>query len=419
MTKYTAEMASVFVVVLRAGHIAGPEKSVVEIAKNNHKPFIVLINQCENLNPQVFNGDGANRLKQNYAKTLNVPENLIYFVSAIADTGLFAGSLNFVRRYIVALIQGLICDSTLCDAVSLRFVPDSVIHEIRDSDDEDVFFEPHSFARAATCLISRAQDLTGKNLLAMVHTLNNPMPQPSSVIGLDIFSTSSPFSFVDQMRQIASALNISLSPFLAFIELYNEESAHLTAVAVTSQSRRNSVSSTNNNDMIFGHAILSNLRDQVNQYCGMKVLNSAIVGTPVLTLGAEVLLGIEVLFRHWQRLFCKSSDIIRNALVKTLSGTSPSEWDLNVSQTIQFLTSAEDFQEADNDWVNVSNVNLSVRLNMMSIPDLSSFSDDILMKESVRYSSSRTLWSALLQEIKIQPFATVSRLNCHLKHEAP
>jgi hypothetical protein len=62
---------------------------------------------------------------------------------------------------------------------------------------------------------------------------------------------------------------------------------------------------------------------------------------------------------------------------------------------------------------------LSVRLNMMSIPDLSSLPEGDLERESVRYSGSRTLWSALHQEIKIQPFTTVSRLNSHLEQEAP
>lgn len=46
ITRFTAAVASMFIIILKASHVAGPEKDVVmKVAIDNHKPFLVVINQ--------------------------------------------------------------------------------------------------------------------------------------------------------------------------------------------------------------------------------------------------------------------------------------------------------------------------------------------------------------------------------------
>lgn len=407
ITEDTAEVASIFVVVLKVGHIAGPEKAVVDIAKNQSKPFIVLINQCETLHPTVLNGDGLYRLKKNYATTLKVPDNLIYFGSAVATTGLFAGSLNVIRRYIVSLIQCLICDSNVCDAISLRFIPPRVIDEIRDSENEEVYSKPEALSRAAASLICKASYITGKNLLELTKFLHIPHQFRSSDVGLNLFHVSSPFCCIDQLRQIAAALKISIVPYLAFIDLYNEH--YVKLFASFTQFRPHMSFNKNAVDSNLGYTVISSLRSQLNQYYDIEAESSP----PFISVGVEVLFGLQALFQHWQQIFLRDSDVLRGAMVKVLRNGEPSTWGSNILQTVEFLTS--------DDGVNIHvprESSVEKMINILSVSGPGSISPEgDEERESVRFIGCCALWDSLLRDVKIQPFRKFARLSNQLNFE--
>eukprot|EP00050_Salpingoeca_kvevrii_P004618 m.256429 g.256429 ORF g.256429 m.256429 type:complete len:1683 (+) comp11017_c1_seq14:3240-8288(+) len=74
-----AEIATMFVCVFTAGHIAGPERELMKMVLAKEKDFIVLINKCELLGDDLRTREVEYR--ENYARVLGVPPECIFFTS--------------------------------------------------------------------------------------------------------------------------------------------------------------------------------------------------------------------------------------------------------------------------------------------------------------------------------------------------
>eukprot|EP00049_Salpingoeca_infusionum_P008694 m.143396 g.143396 ORF g.143396 m.143396 type:complete len:1711 (-) comp14093_c1_seq1:93-5225(-) len=101
MTENFIEASTLTVVMLRAGHIAGPEKRIVDIARGTGAPFMIIINKVDAM-PDLL--ADPQRYRRHYAHDLEVPTEAICFAQMTDDM-----SVQTIRRTLMTAV---------CSAVS-------------------------------------------------------------------------------------------------------------------------------------------------------------------------------------------------------------------------------------------------------------------------------------------------------------
>jgi len=99
-----ADVSSYFICVFKAGHVARPERSVVEKVENLGRPFIILINVHDRVIADDLVRDGSmDAARANYSRVLQVPVNRIIITNAMDDA-----ELEQVRKRIWHMLAPLI-----------------------------------------------------------------------------------------------------------------------------------------------------------------------------------------------------------------------------------------------------------------------------------------------------------------------
>ncbi|CAE7795920.1 unnamed protein product, partial [Symbiodinium microadriaticum] len=209
ITRFTAELASFFVVMLKAGHLAGPEKAVVQIAVDSHMPFVVVINHCDSIVDE-FVKNGEARLRQSYAESLGIPGSYIHFMSAIsANSVYFDNSVDAFRGVLYLFLQNMIGDPLINDALAMRLISHRVISELGE-DEEIAFCMPEYVGKAAMSLMSNYRPVSAPGIMLLWQKFREYYNDAlhSSGIGLDVYGPQSALLAIDQLRQLASNLRI-------------------------------------------------------------------------------------------------------------------------------------------------------------------------------------------------------------------
>ena len=116
LTAKLGDVSSLFVCVFSAGHIAAPERHVMDIVQAKGRDFVVLINKCDILGAELQ--QRYSEFKTNYSRVLNVPEDRIFFTSMNEPERVEA-----VRCIIFTHLRSLVKDSEENDLTSLILHP--------------------------------------------------------------------------------------------------------------------------------------------------------------------------------------------------------------------------------------------------------------------------------------------------------
>lgn len=125
-TEYCAELSSIFVIILRCGHVTELEKQVIGIAKSACKPYIVLVNQCDVIKEELNTPGNYDKTLQSYARQLDISDTLIHFMSAFDDY-----CIDKLRGMLYGMIQNLLEDADQCRTLALRMIPARIVDEIK------------------------------------------------------------------------------------------------------------------------------------------------------------------------------------------------------------------------------------------------------------------------------------------------
>ncbi len=160
ITHYTAELASMFVVVLKAGHIAKAEKDIVQVAKNNHKPVIVVINHCDTIRHELNSVAGYERIKASYAKTLEVPDTSLFFMSALDSK-----SIARLRGTLFSMVHNLLGNPKRANVLPLHFLTDSTVEELQRN---NILNNPQDLCDVVSSVLFNSKPLTAKYVIEMM-----------------------------------------------------------------------------------------------------------------------------------------------------------------------------------------------------------------------------------------------------------
>lgn len=98
MTPRLSPAASLFVLVFTAGHVAGPERRIMDSVRDSSKPYLILINKKDLIQEELNKREET--LRAAYAETLGVSPDFIFFVSS-RDSA----CIDKLRAQIFAVIQ--------------------------------------------------------------------------------------------------------------------------------------------------------------------------------------------------------------------------------------------------------------------------------------------------------------------------
>lgn len=211
ITRYTAEVASMFVVILKAGHIAGPEKEVVKVAKDNHKPFIVVINYCDTIRQELKTQSSYERIKETYAKVLGVPETLLCFMSALSPR-----DVDGLRCLIYNMVQNILGDSLVSRSLSLHFITDRTMDTILRSTEKDglssVLDNPDGLCEATSSLLFHAFPLSADRITERLRQQSNFVLQEAQK-SVDPTMIAKKPGIMEDLMQLACLLDIDNDVF--------------------------------------------------------------------------------------------------------------------------------------------------------------------------------------------------------------
>jgi len=86
------------VLVFTAGHVAGPERRIMDCVRDSSKPYLILINKRDLIQDELSKREES--LRAAYAETLGVSPDFIFFVSS-RDIA----CIDKLRAQIFAVIQ--------------------------------------------------------------------------------------------------------------------------------------------------------------------------------------------------------------------------------------------------------------------------------------------------------------------------
>lgn len=408
ITKYTAELASMFVVMLKAGHIAGPEKEVVNVAKANHKPFLVVINQCDTIAHELSKPSNFERIKDSYAKVLDIPEQQLLFVSAFDPT-----HVDRLRGFIFATIRNLMGNPSDYRTLPLQFIPDKIAREldVRYPEPTSIFNIADRLSEAATSLLCNFSPMTAESLgeraLLFNQNVINAMQaakdslESGGAAGVGLNNKDAVDAGVGQglgsilngLRQLAVVLNIETDVYGALVDvitvtfdfvsesLENANDAQLGA----GEENKEAVKAT-----IIALVTLMAVHSRINSYFGGNQ-PAASPSDKIDKLCREVLLGMNSIFATWLSRGYRS-DAIR-ATIKTIltdnGGSNAAFDDSAFLHSLTEVTSALDMQNAF--------------LHGTSSADAASIEDDLAMIKLSFQGARPTLERSV---------STAARLSC-------
>jgi GTP-binding protein EngB required for normal cell division len=319
MTRYTAELASFFIIILKAGHIAGPEKEVVKIAKDNHKPYLIIINQCDVIAHELKNLSTFEKLRENYAKALDVAEGDLIFASAFKST-----DIDRLRGYIFGMIQNLIGNPKLFKTLPLHFLTDAIVAQLQAAPEPyDHIFEdfPDRLSEAISSLLFGFLPLQRETIVEAIKKLNENrqaklmktlhptkkgdlLPSLENIIHKDEVEVRSGIigSVFDYLRQIACQLNVDDDVYATCVDAIDfrlEEFSGTVSFTVNPAEVHDENGTRQVMDAVLGLFALNYLNDRINQYFGNNRPNAATIQDSVERLCPQVLLGLHVIFNTW------------------------------------------------------------------------------------------------------------------------
>lgn len=278
MTYYTAELASMFVVILKAGHIAGPEREVVDVVKSKHKPFMVVINHCDSIAHELKKPGSIDRFRTHYADILKVDPFQVHFMCALDSS-----STDSLRGILFGQIQTLIGDSEIVRALALRMIPPSVALQLK----EEIFQLPQQFASASYTLLFNLSTVRKETLEATFNLLiRDTIDVQEKTTTMVDFQTLS-FASKDLVLQTALALNIPAPLYSLCLTLINRRSIHFKKAFDEVEHATLQSETQKHLEILISTLALSSLRDQL---CTTFKKSSVSTANNLMFLVAEVLI---------------------------------------------------------------------------------------------------------------------------------
>lgn len=309
MTEYTLELASLYIVVLKAGHIAGPEKDVVNLAIKSGKPFIVLINQCDMYEHEFSRPGGEERAREKYSKSLEISDNLILFVSAKRPM-----DIDRIRCIIFGMVQNLFGNSSAFKTLPFYFVTNKLFEQIKNEVSpplENLFISaPEKLVGAISSLLYNCSELTLENVVKTVRQISEG--QAKKVLETINRNKSFPLQkhdslnysgISDMMRQYATELNIHESAYTVCVNALDDRVEQLQAELPQEDSEIDSASSLPPLlGALLGFVALNEMHTRITTYFGGQPIPSqqnAMVNGNDPGLFPKVLLGMHLIFTAW------------------------------------------------------------------------------------------------------------------------
>jgi hypothetical protein len=298
-TESFASVASIFVLFFTAGSMpTDSEKKLVDIAKAQHKPFLIILNKCDAMESELNNPGSYETKIDAYASALDVPADIIHFMSSFD-----AYSNDKLRGILFGLLQNIVGDVSLNDTLALRFLPEHVLKELQKDNAFNVLSYPGTLSKAAASLMFNLCPLTSGTLgdmyammLADQESSLSPLSRTPSVGSANLLNIS--FSTSDQIRQVAAGLKVPDATYSIFYEAFS----HRLSIVQSQLSKLNLANSALPADVKarMDNAVsliaLSSLRDQVSQYFGTIASSNR---DDVGAISREVLLGIHQMTELW------------------------------------------------------------------------------------------------------------------------
>ncbi len=319
LSKSAACLASVFVVLLVAGsHPSVSDKEIVDIAKENRKPFIVVLNKCDIIEHELRIPGRYEDLIESYSRALDVPKNIIHFMSSTDNF-----SNDKLRGLLFGMIQNIVGDDELNLILALRFLPHHVLEKLLSEPDLHILSSPQVLSMAVSSLMFNLCPMTAGTLADMYSVLLSDLR--TAVIakrtpGVDIKNVYIPAT--DQIRQLAGTLHIDDNTYSLFIELFQlrilsfkgdfEAYSHLSGTQIPLELKRKVES-------VLATTAMAALRQQLNQYFGN---GSIFFQKDIVAMSADVLLGLQSFVALWvDRGY--SFEVVAEALKEVFSSPEP------------------------------------------------------------------------------------------------
>jgi hypothetical protein len=266
MTYYTAELASMFVVILKAGHVAGPEKEVVDVVKGKHKPFLVVINHCDTIAHELKKPGNLDRIRQHYADILKVDPFQIHFMCALDPS-----SNDNLRGILFGQMQTLIGNSEIVRALAMRMIPPDVAIQLP----ENMLELPQQLASAAYSLLFNLSSVTKQSLEAtfklLIRDTVDAKEKPTAIVDFKTLT----FAAKDIVRQTALALDLPAPLYCLCLKLIDKRSIHFKDAFNEVEKLELLEGDTRKHlDQLISTLALSSLRDQLLSCFGKSKLGT-------------------------------------------------------------------------------------------------------------------------------------------------
>ena len=329
ITRFTAEVASMFIIVLKAGHVAGPEKDVVKVAIDNHKPFLVVINHCDAIQHELHTASSFERVKESYAKVLGIPDHLIFFISAFNPR-----QIDTLRGVIYLMVQNLLGNTVLSNSLPLHFINDQTMENLHSNNTEhhpSVLDDPKRLCEATSSLLFNLSSVSAKFITERLRLLNEHTLLPSSDA-----TTANPrvlavmeSGVIDELRSLACQFDIDNDIYEIVSEAFNTIVKNITDFAkMHSEELATAHSSGAVIENYLASKALSVLNKKIKRYFNScRKEDRAEVGidecSQFLRVGSDVLLGFNSIFTFWKDERGFKANVVKIALRNLLSSEDP------------------------------------------------------------------------------------------------
>jgi hypothetical protein len=136
-----SELASVCIVVLHGGPVTPEEIWTVQQAQENHKPYVIIVHFADRTSEKLTSRGQVENMREEYARKLNAPEDLIHFTRASDHAG-----IDKLRGLLFGMVQNLVSNRDMVSIAALRFIPECVINDLLDENTQ----QPSSGTPAVT-----------------------------------------------------------------------------------------------------------------------------------------------------------------------------------------------------------------------------------------------------------------------------
>lgn len=432
VTKNTAELANFFVIIFKMGHIANPEKEVVSFVKTKHKPMIVLINHCDVLVHELVKPGAEARFRKEYAKVLEIPGNLIYFVSSnpilntTSTAALFADSIPALRGCLFGMVNQLVGDPKMTAALAMRFIPPGEIAKMENHKNTHFIqsmYMPENLGRAAAMLMFNYKPLTAESLCELMSKIlikEEDMMMRQSEVGIDIFGNDCVLKCIDQIRAVAVFLNISDVAYAIFTQVYFIQYIYFYDICLSGNNDDHV--SDNIVDKCVGEMVMQKLCVIIEKYYQSKYSRNRDGG--FTTNCVTVLLGFHALVHDWIDKKNRPRNVVEQALVSLLERNA--SFELRESDIMQCIASISRNQEestvddlSSNEYksgVEFNNRPVSCEYSYQIVAHALSIStpnevsvDRQTAFELSRYHTCMTRWTEQKRWVSFQPFDNLMR----------